>query len=298
MNAQLLQTLEHRRKGHLLFLKIALLASMFFVVWVYYTLTWQIAVFAGVVCSFINTGLYLVLKKDFSRRGKALIMADLVRGFHLTYNPSRAFPVGDVYDHGIIPPYDISATEDGFTGNEGAYPIAFQEVILKQRHHDEVKKTTSEIMVFKGLMIRIDLKKRLEFHTVIIPNKFLKPSVDAGNVPWHRGFEEVKIVSPQFSKQYKIFSTHQVESRVIFDPLFIERFMELGAHLKSGWLEASFMGRELLITARYKQNFFEIGSMLRPVMEDNLINIEDEIRHILGITDILKHNTYFTRTPA
>ena len=68
--------------------------------------------------------------------------------------------------------------------------------------------------------------------------------------------------------------------------------MELGEHLNAEWMDASFKGRELLITLHFKKDFFEIGSLLKPVTEESLGKTIGEVQHILGIATILKHNMY------
>ncbi len=248
--------------------------------------------FFALVLGVLNIYAFYLLHRHFKRKGKALFLTSIAEEFHLTFSPSHAFEVGSVHHHGIIAPYSVKQTEDGFKSKNAAFPISFQEVSLLRIEEDQRENKRYDIPVFQGLMIKVDLKKRLDFHTIIFPNKFLRPNVDAGSIPHRKGFKEVKIVSNKFSEKYKIYSTHQVESRVLFDPLFIERFMELGEHLGAKWLEASFKDKELLIMAQYKKDHFEIGSILRPVMEDDLEKVRDEIRHIMAMSDMLKHNSY------
>ncbi len=248
--------------------------------------------FMGLVMAIVSAHVFYLLHRHFKRKGKALFLTSLAEEFQLTYSPSHAFEVGSMYEHGIIPPYSVKDTEDGFTSRKMEFPISFQEATLKKIEEDQQNNKRYEIPIFHGLMVKVDLKKRLDFHTIIIPNKFLRPTIEAGSIPHRKGFKEVKIVSNKFSEKYKVYSTHQVESRVLFDPLFIERFMELGEHLNAKWLEASFIGRELLIMAQYKKDHFEIGSILRPVMEDDIEKVRDEIRHILAMSEMLKHHTY------
>ena len=262
---------------------LALLGYMFPPIWV---------AFCGLVLALINVNVFYLLHRHFKRKGKAVFLTEMAKEFNLNFSPSHAFEIQQMTHHGIIPYFDTKTTEDGFTSKNQSFPIAFQEAELLRIDEDKEKRTTYRIPVFRGLMIKVNLKKKLDFHTVIMPNKFLRPNVDVGNVPAKKGFQEVKIVSNKFSKNYKVYSTNQVESRVIFDPLFIERFMELGEHLGAKWLEASFKDNQLFIMAQYKKDHFEIGSILRPVMEDDLEKVREEIRHILAMSEMLKHNSY------
>ena len=292
MAEDLIEQLENRRKldrnfffGSLALSCICLgtLSYMFPPLWVG---------FFGLVLGLLNIHVFYLLHRHFKRKGKALFLTSMAEEFNMTFSPSHAFEVGKVNHHGIVPPYSVKETEDGFKSKNMQFPISFQEVRLKKIEEDQRENKRYTIPVFQGLMIKVDLKKQLDFHTIIIPNKFLRPTVDAGSIPHRKGFQEINIVSNKFSKQYKVYSTHQVESRVLFDPLFIERFMELGEHLNAKWLEASFKDKELLIMAQYKKDHFEIGSILRPVMDDDLEKVRDEIRHILAMSDMLKHNSY------
>ncbi len=292
MTDTLIEDLEKRRKWDRNFFLGVLAASCLTLALLGYMLPPLWVGFAGLVLALINMNVFYLLHRHFKRKGKAIFLTEMAKEFNLTFSPSHAFEIGTVRHHGIIPYYDTKTTEDGFISKNAAFPIAFQEAELLRMEEDKEKRTTYRIPVFRGLMIKVDLKKRLDFHTIIIPNKFLRPNVEAGNIPVGRGFQEVKLVSNKFSKNYKVYSTHQVESRVIFDPLFIERFMELGEHLNAKWLEASFKDRELFIMAQFRKDHFEIGSILRPVMEDDLEKVRSEIRHILAMSEMLKHNSY------
>ena len=236
---------------------------------------------------------YHILEKNYHRRTKVLLMTGLAQKMKLSYSPSKAFDINSVLHHGILPPFEFCKTEDGFTTNfRSPFPMEFQEIRLSRKEFDEPQQTTRIIQFFRGLVIRIHLRQKLEYQTVILPNRFLRPSVDVGNLPAKRGLEPVNIVSNKFSKSYKLYSGNQVEARTVFDPAFIERFMELGDHLNAEWMDASFKGRELLITLHFKKDFFEIGSLLKPVTEESLGKTIGEVQHILGIADILKHNMY------
>lgn len=292
MAEDLIKQLEKRRKLDRNFFFGCLGISCSTLGWLSFILPTIWVGFSAMVLILLNVHIFYLLHRHFKRKGKALFLTSMAEEFNMTFSPSHAFEVGKVNHHGIVPAYSVKKTEDGFKSKDMQFPISFQEVSLLKIEEDQRENKRYNIPVFQGLMIKVDLKRRLDFHTIIIPNKFLRPTVEAGSIPHRKGFQEVKIVSNKFSEKYKVYSTHQVESRVLFDPLFIERFMQLGEHLNAKWLEASFKDKELLIMAQYKKDHFEIGSILRPVMEDDLENVRDEIRHILAMSEMLKHNTY------
>ena len=295
MAEDLISDLEKRRKFDRNFFLGALVISAGILGYVSQFLPTLWTIFVAGVLALLNINIFYLLHRHFKRRGKALFLTSLAEEFQLNFSPSHAFEVGSVMEHGIVPPYSVKETEDGFTSKKLGFPIAFQEVTLKKIEEDPREKKRYTIPIFQGLMIKVSLKKRLDFHTIIIPNKFLRPTVEAGSIPHNKGFQEVNLVSNKFTEKYKVYSTNQVESRVLFDPLFIERFMELGKHLDAKWLEASFRNNELLIMAQYKKDHFEIGSILRPVMEDDIEKVREELKHILAMSEMLKHNTYFER---
>ncbi|MCB9964456.1 MAG: DUF3137 domain-containing protein [Rhodospirillales bacterium] len=292
MSDDLLATLELRRRADRNFFLGCVLSSLLVLGFLATFLPPLWLLFSGMILTLLNLNAYYILRRHFKRKGKALFLTSIAKEFGLTYSPSHAFEIGKLLDHGIIPPYDLKETEDGFKKNDRSFPIAFQEVILKKIEQDEREQKRYIKPVFRGLMIKLTLKRRLDFHTIIIPNRFLRPTVEAGSIPHYAGFEEVKLISPHFTKDYKVYSTNQIESRVLFDPLFIERFLELGTHLNAKWLEASFYRNELLIMAQFTKDHFEIGSILRPVLEDDLQQVRQEISHIMKLSEMLKHNAY------
>jgi hypothetical protein len=295
----LLQTIENRRKFYLrvwLFFTTVILIALgtSFVMLgarpeVLGSVLFLLTIIVGILAL---TGSFFVIKNRYRQKSKTRFLEEIARRLELEYYPKGAFDMRLLHQHGILPPFDQALSEDGFSGQTNRFPLSFQEVRLRKKEYDEDAKSFKIYQQFQGLVIRIQLRRSLDFHTVLLPNKFLRPNVDIGNIPAQKGMAKVNIVSPRFAKAYSLYSTDQIESRTVFDPIFIERFLELGEHIGSKWMEASFREDELLIMAHFNKNFFELRGLLRTNRPEDLQAIEEEIRHIFKISEILKHNMY------
>lgn len=299
LSEELSEKLEHKRRGHLTFfygwVGVAILIALLLLY-----MSDVATIFRGpllgiiILClGVVLTWTFYILQKNFQRTNKAQFMTSLAKSLDLLYSPSHAFEINKVLHHGIIPDFDFCRTEDGFTTNfRSPFPMEFQEIRLSRKEFEEHTHTTRVLQFFKGVVIRVHLTQKLDHQTILLPNRRFRPTTDVGNLPPKRGLEPVNIVSPKFAKAYKLYSSNQVASRTVFDPAFIERFLELSEHLGAEWMEASFKDKELLIVLHFKKDLFEIGGLLKPVTPNTISEALDEVRHILGISDILKHNMY------
>lgn len=239
---------------------------------------------------FISYWCFQMFNKDYRKRLKNTFMEALAKKHHFHYSLSGAFKVGDVYDHHLLPSYDVSHTEDGFFGSIKHVPFKFQEVHLQDIHRDSKGRTT-RTTVFRGLMILLELKKFLSFHTIAMPANPARTWLKT-NMSWRtRKFEKVGLPS-KFENVYDVISTDQVESRVIFDPAFMERFLDLCEHINAKNISASFKDDELLIMASTNKNHFELGHLFKPLNTDDFTLVEEDLKIIADIVDVLKLNPH------
>ena len=209
----------------------------------------------------------------------------------LEYHKNGVFPVRDIEHHKILPIYDVHRVEDGFQGVIHGVSVAFEEIILSDRvSHQKPNGTHEEReeMVFWGLAIKIGIGKKLEAHTVVLPRNaaltFFRTAFSS--------FEKVRLVSPKFEEMFDVMSTSQVEARYVLDPAFMERFMEAGKMLGSKWMEASFKGSEIAFAVQRYKPMFEIGWVFKPLTEQTLENVANELKAVISLIDVLKLNPH------
>ena len=223
--------MEAYRKRHILFI-FFLWTLIWFVVgaMAYYFIIEPggehvLLIYMGIAGFFLSFWSYQIFNKDFRTRLKKTFMEALAKDKGFYYSIVGAFKIGDIYDHHLVPPYDVARTEDGFFGSIKHVPFKIQEVHLENVHKDKEGRE-HRTDVFKGLMIVLELKKFLQFHTIVLPRNPARTWLKT-NMSWKtRKFERVGLPS-KFEKTFDVISTNQVESRVIFDPAFMERFLDL-----------------------------------------------------------------------
>lgn len=278
--------LKTLRKKYLIYIAALLCFALFGNVLNYYFFGYNpgITGLISVALSFLISG---ILSRLYSRKIKKQLIDKISAHLDLTYYPNGLFSLQEIAGHNILPSYDIAECEDGFTGKIRHVPLSFQEIVLKAEYEDKDRER-QEKQLFRGLVIRIGLKKKLDFHTLILPNSKLGTW---GRTAFSR-YKQTKLSASKFENKFDLVTTDPVESHYIFDPAFTERFLELVTHMNAKDLRASFMQDELVILARYRKNAFEIGSILRPVTQKRIEKVFKEIQVIVEIIDILKLNPH------
>ena len=283
--------LEKLRKGHLLF---ALCCTAFMVLAIVGIASiLQIPIgpqaafgFLAFITLIFGVSIFSIFNTDYRKQLKKRFLETIGRQHNLSYFMPGVFSVGQVYDHKIIPAYDSAKIEDGFTGMLKHVPFEMQEVHLENIYRDSEDRE-SRTTIFRGLMIRIGLKKRLDFHTIVFPIHkklhWLSPKLI--------GFKGVGLPA-KFEKKYNVRSTHQVESRVIFDPAFMERFLELCEYLDANNISASFKDSELFMMIEFHKNHFELGHIFRSLNDQDILPVMEELQTFTQVVDILKLNPY------
>ncbi len=230
-----------------------------------------------------------VLNGFYTHKAKKEIIEHLCAILGLTYYAKGVFPVSDIQRHKILPRYDKAECEDGFSGNIGHVPISFQEIILKKegKFKDRDEKGHEE-EILRGVMIRIGLKKKLASHTLVLANSKLGTFAKTA----FSKYTQTKLAAPKFEKEFDLLTTDPLESHLIFDPAFTERFLDLATHLDHKHLKASFKYQELVILAQYTKNSFKFGHLLTPLTEERIKKVFNEIKVITEIVDVLKLNPH------
>ena len=284
-------SLEKRRKKFRFFL----IVGVFFIVlaataWVFlahytrFDMPLVATVSGALIPSFIY---YQVINHFYRKRGKAKFLDEVSRAMGFNYKADGLFSLSTVSAHKIIPPCNRESIEDGFEGEYNGVHMTLQEVQLDDLERDPQNRDKKrEMKVFHGIFIRLRVRKPFEGHTVIIPNNAL--------MTWFRtkfsNFQKVNLVAPKFEKLYDVMGTDQVESRVIMNPAFIERFMLAGEALRAGYMEVSFLSNEVLIAAARNRPLFEFDPLWQKVTLERLHKKVADIEVVMQLIDILKLN--------
>mgnify|MGYP001085946513 CR=1 FL=1 len=119
--------------------------------------------------------------------------------------------------------------------------------------HANQKFQKSTVNVFKGYMLKVDLKKEL-YATTIIKSKVMFQM----NLEIFSGKQEVVLEDPKFSKYFKVTSTDQLEARKLLTAKLMERLNNLSTILQTqSSLSNKFQGNVLEYLQAKTQKLFE-----------------------------------------
>ncbi len=248
--------------------------------------------------AFIVSALPTIFALRVSRRGlwlnyKPLSHLIVRRVLGDAYKPFGIIAAEDLDEHGILPAHSRLYREDGYSANLHGYRIRFQEIDAVQSLDPASSvRQWREYSRASGLYVLIELKRDLPTHTILVSKRnihtFLKTFLRR-----HFGdYKEIGLVSPRFEKQFAVFSTDQIESRVAFHPAFMEKFMDIAAALNADAIEASFKNNKLLIHARYKKDLFQLGSFIKPLTPWDIECLSHELTLYEDILALLRLNPH------
>jgi hypothetical protein len=197
-----------------------------------------------------------------------------------TFEPDvPTFDVTDYRDHFLLTKrYDRSSFEDRLAGQ--AHGAAFEsvEAHLERRSRNKDGKD-SWITVFRGQLMRLDFPTKTFGRTVVLR--------DAGffNRKKRADMKRVGLASPEFEKAFEAYGTDQVEARVILDPAFMQRMIDLEKSVDGKKIRFAFIENDLFIAVE-TGNRYEAGSMFKPLdAPERMQRVLDEIGAIYDIVD-------------
>ena len=176
--------------------------------------------------------------------------------------------------------------DDLVVGKVDGVDVRFSEV------HSEVKKKGNKDKsywqtIFRGLFFIADFNKHFKGKTVVLPDsseKFLGSLSHFFQSFSSRG-ELIKMDSPEFEKEFVVYSDDQIEARYILSHSLMESILEY-KKLVGKNISISFVGSNIYIAIGFKQKLFE------PKIYKKVTSF-DEVRfyfEVLSLTsDIVKH---------
>jgi hypothetical protein len=138
----------------------------------------------------------------------------------LDYSPHPVADTAALQEHLLFRRFDRAVASDGFSGLHRGLPISVMQLKLTTTSGND------ETAVFDGLLLQVDLPRRLSGTTAVIH--------DAGGMGnlrdriADRDRQRVRLEDPLFESRYEVYGTDQVEARALLNPAFMERFLRLG----------------------------------------------------------------------
>lgn len=166
-----------------------------------------------------------------------------------------------------------SSFEDQMSGE--AHGAQFKSV----ETHLERKNDDNWSTVFRGQVMMLTFPRKFLGKTVVLRDKGMFQSKKKGEL------KRVGLVDPVFEKIFEAYSTDQVESRYLLNPVFMQKLVDLEKSVDGKNIRFGFIEGQLLIVVE-TPNRFEAGSMLKPLIAPaRTQKILNEVGAIYDIVD-------------
>ncbi|BBG66877.1 possible galanin [Hydrogenimonas sp.] len=228
----------------------------------------------------------------YRRRFKKRVLGELVASIDptLVYNPVGGIPreifvMSGLFDTDI----DFYRGEDLIRGRIGETPIEFSNLTV-QRIVEDSKGRKYKETVFSGTFIVTEFHKHFQKPVLIYPDLAEKYFGVAGS--WVQGMVSsglVRMDSPAFEKEFKVYSEDPVEAHYLLTPVIMERLVELRREADA----------PVYISFRYNRLFIAIkngGKWFEPVLFKSLLSLDvfrgyiENLNLILSIVEELNLN--------
>jgi len=227
-----------------------------------------------------------------AKRVKTRLNTAIAEALSLRYAETPAEPARyrTFRDYDLLPSSDRRSFEDHFSGQRQDCDFELYEAHLEQKRRSN--KRTYYVTVFRGVLIRIAFPRKVEGVTVITRDQGWFNGLGAlGRSMGSHKLERIGLVDPKFERIFEVYGDDQVLARYMLTPSFMERLLALEEALHGKHVRALFDGDsgqgELLIAAE-TGDFFEIGTMSRPLADQSRVQaLVGELNQVLGLIDLL-----------
>ena len=160
---------------------------------------------------------------------------------------------------GLVPAgYDRSSYEDLISGQAHGANFKFHEAHLEEKRRRDDKDYWST--VFRGQILVIEFNRKFLGRTVVLRDGGWFNSKRRGDM------KRVGLVDPVFEDIFEAYGTDQVEARVLLDPVFMQRLVDLENSVAGENIRFGFLGGHLYIAIE-TGNRYEPGNMFSPLTE-------------------------------
>jgi len=166
----------------------------------------------------------------------------------------------------LVPTGDRATFHDRFAGTHHGCSFAFFDGHVQKKV--KTRRGSRWETLFRGQLICIEFPKRFLATTVI--------HRDAGMLNfmqvWGSSLQRVGLGESRLEKAFEVFSSDQVEARVLIHPVFMERLLELETRFHGKQLRCAFTTGQLLVAIEGRDRF-ELGSMFTTLLDEARVRV-------------------------
>lgn len=189
--------------------------------------------------------------------------------------------------YGLLPKGYQRKSKGGIDWNSGKR-ASFEDQMSGEAHGAQFKSVETHLerknddnwnTVFRGQVMTLTFPRKFLGKTVVLRDKRMFQRKKRGDM------KRVGLVDPVFEKIFEAYSTDQVESRYLLDPVFMQKLVDLERSVDGKNIRFGFIDGQLLIVIE-TPNRFEAGSMLQPLTSpDRTQKILDEVGAVYDVVD-------------
>ena len=176
--------------------------------------------------------------------------------------------------------YDRVSFEDRLSGEAHGAAFHSVEAHMEKRERDGDGSDTWRT-VFRGQLMVLDFPTKTFGRTVVLRDKRRLNKRKKGDM------KRIGLADPVFENAFEAYGTDQVEGRVILDPAFMQRIVDLEQAVSGKNIQFGFNNDQLLISVE-TGNQFEIGTLFKSLdTPDRAQKILDEVAALFDVVDTL-----------
>ena len=173
---------------------------------------------------------------------------------------------------------DRESFEDRLEGQAHGANFHSVEACLEKESRDS-KGNKTHTTVFQGQLMQIDFPTKTFGRTIVLRDKGWFNPKKRSNM------KRIGLADPVFEKMFEAYGTDQVEGRVILDPAFMQRMVDLETSIDGSNIRFGFDQDKLFIAVETPDQF-EAGSMLKALdRPERTQKILDEIGAVFDVVD-------------
>ena len=220
---------------------------------------------------------WFTIKKGFENSIKEKIMPTVCSCFGDMKWTHEKYSGGEIFSAScVVPRFTSEEYDDIFYGS---YKDVGIEIIEPEY---DVGSGKNRRTVFNGVIIKLDMNKTFNSHTVIKPNSLIHtaPSSDLR----HTELEDV-----EFNKKFDVYTNDEVDARYLITPSFMERLKKIKTAFGANNVSCAFYGNLLIIALPTKKDLFSICSLVKPIDDrTQYVRMYEEIVSIIKLIDHFK----------
>jgi hypothetical protein len=232
-------------------------------------------------------------RRQLAKSYKKIVVKRVVGalGQGLTYSPESKFTKQDFLEMDLFEKRtETWHAEDEICGKKNAVTYAILEA--KATRTEGSGKNRRTVIIFRGLIIRLDFNKNFQGHTVVVPDAESKILAGLFGESESRKQKEIcRLENVDFEKLFSVYGSNQQEARYLLTPKMMELIMEAQA-LLGVQIRLSFHDNSVFLTVPQNVDRFEVGLFGAKVSPETVVgDLAEVVKLAERLVDTLELET-------